>query len=156
MMTFREGEPQFIAMFKKSLWYFVSKRMVSNLLKKCFPVSSGGLFNHKTNLSSFRLWLRKPSMNCSRSIMSIWICLLPSTRIYREWSIVLVSEGHLEVDVIFEAILEDIMNILAGSSSGISSDLRNKKLIYQRLILYLKNMNLFEQVCTIHMKIGRI
>lgn len=66
-----------------------------------------------------------------------------------------MSERHLEVDVSFEEVLEDLMNNLAGSSSGISSDLRNKKLIYQRLILYLKNMNLFEQVCTIQILVVR-
>ncbi|KAF8381405.1 npp-15, partial [Pristionchus pacificus] len=91
----REGEPQFIAMFKKSLWYFVSKRMA----------------------------LAAETLN----------------------ELLKIDNEHMDLPTTIHMYLQGMIDSTC-SSSGISSDLRNKKLIYQRLILYLKNMNLFEQI----------
>ncbi|GMT04531.1 hypothetical protein PENTCL1PPCAC_26705 [Pristionchus entomophagus] len=89
----RDGDPQFIAMFKRSLWHFVSKRM----------------------------------SQASASLTALLQC------------------DNVDLPTIIHMYLMEMIDSTC-STSGITADLRNKKLIFQRLILYLKNMNVYEMM----------
>ncbi|GMR32239.1 hypothetical protein PMAYCL1PPCAC_02434 [Pristionchus mayeri] len=89
----KDGDPQFIAMFKKSLWHFVSKRISL----------------------------------ASSSLTALLQC------------------DNVDLPTIVHMYLQEMIDSTC-STSGISADLRNKKLIFQRLILYLKNMNVYEMM----------
>ncbi|GMT33798.1 hypothetical protein PFISCL1PPCAC_25095, partial [Pristionchus fissidentatus] len=90
----RDGDPMFVAMFKKSFLHFVGKRIGK---------ASAAL------------------------------------------NALLHTDTNVDLPAILIPFLKDITDSTC-SSSGIGADLRNKKLIFQRVILYLKNMQVHDQV----------